>query len=148
MWNRFERSGWWVLGVLVAVCVGAPSTALRAGESPAAADPARAEAGREGFIGYCSSCHGTAATGDGPLARYMPVPPGPLTQLVGEDGRFPFDTVVTFIEGREGSREGHSDAMPCWGPVYDAADPESSPEKTRRKIEDIVHFLWTLQRPG
>jgi mono/diheme cytochrome c family protein len=59
----------------------ATSTAATAGApamAPAAAAPTAATAGRSAAVlysQYCAPCHGTKGAGDGPNARYLPVPP-------------------------------------------------------------------------
>src|SRR6056297_1601558 len=77
----------------------------------AAAQPA----GEAEYMNSCASCHGTAADGNGPLAELMTVQVPPLNGLSAEnDGEFPLQDVIMFIDGRSGIR-GHGYPMPVWG---------------------------------
>jgi mono/diheme cytochrome c family protein len=51
---------------------------------------ANTAAGRETFLKYCASCHGTTGKGDGPAAFAMKRPPRDLTAVAKRhEGKFP-----------------------------------------------------------
>ena len=89
------------------------------GPAEAAAQGAETLAlGAELFARHCASCHGAAATGDGPLAPLLMVPVPDLTGLAARnDGVFPMLEVVHTIDGRVG-RKAHGGPMPVWGTVF------------------------------
>jgi mono/diheme cytochrome c family protein len=105
--------------------------------------PAAAASGAQSFKIYCASCHGTAAKGDGPLAQHLKVPPADLTAISQRNGgQFPFDDVRKKIDGRE-SVAGHGTTdMPVWGDAFKTTDTE---EQAQKRIDDITHFLWSVQ---
>jgi mono/diheme cytochrome c family protein len=105
--------------------------------------PSAAASGAQSFKIYCASCHGTGAKGDGPLAQHLKVPPADLTTIAqSNDGQFPFDDVRKKIDGRE-SVAGHGTTdMPVWGDAFKTTDTE---EQAQKRIDDITHFIWSIQ---
>lgn len=91
--------------------------ALAAGLAAVAAPaPARADdPGRTAFLAHCAPCHGTEGRGDGPAARWLPVPPRDLVEGAYRwrstpTGELPTeaDVLRTIDHGVPGS------AMPPW----------------------------------
>jgi mono/diheme cytochrome c family protein len=123
---------------------------------PSAEDEApgfKAAKGRVTFRTYCASCHGREATGDGNLARYLNVPPADLTGIAARrGGSFPREEIAEIIDGRR-QVKGHGDRdMPVWGDVFQSplsdtepAQEEDPEERVRRKIEELVLFLESIQ---
>jgi cytochrome c oxidase cbb3-type subunit 3 len=97
-------------------------TLLAVSAPEVSANPPAAYEGRRLYVSYCQLCHGTAAKGDGPLAKVMKISPADLTTTV----RSRSDTILTKIitgEGRQTitGRDRHnllSEAMPEWKDVF------------------------------
>lgn len=109
-------------------------------------DRRMALSGEQSFRVYCSSCHGRQAKGDGPLAKDLRTQPANLTELSERnDGEFPFEMVIDTIDhGRTVRGHGNKD-MPAWGDAFEMT--EQSEEAARRKMEEVAHYLWSLQVP-
>lgn len=99
---------------------------------------------------YCTSCHGKLGRGDGPAAQGVTPLPTDLTRLSRENGgKFPTARVMLSIDGRR-PMPGHGEgAMPIWGLSLQEPDGDYYQEDTvRKKIQDLVSFVETLQRPA
>ncbi len=119
-------------------------TALLLGASPQGEqqDPSAA-AGAQSFKTYCGSCHGPGAKGHGPLAEHLKVPPADLTAISQRNGgQFPFDEVRKKIDRREKIAGHGSKDMPVWGDAFRTTDTE---EQAQQRINEITHFLWSIQ---
>lgn len=80
--------------------------------APALADdPQR---GQVIYMTHCAVCHGTGATGDGPMTPVLHVPPTDLTALT-VDGVFPMRRVLSRITGEE--MQVHGGPMPLFGMI-------------------------------
>lgn len=112
----------------------------------AQAPAAPAESGREVFLIYCASCHGTSATGNGPVAASMRRVPPDLTGLaLANGGLFPAERMRRIIDGREVDAHGVRD-MPVWGDAFKAVKGGHSEEAVRARIESVLQFLASIQR--
>lgn len=94
----------------------------------------------------CASCHGAAATGNGPEARALAVPPPPLTHLRRAGVPRQHWTYVI----RAGCEDHHhwapdgSATMPCWRRVFrQALGNEAAPLLVSTKL---VAHLESLQK--
>lgn len=101
------------------------------------------------FQGYCASCHGMDAAGDGPLAAKLAVAPPDLRTLEARYGSFPRERLEQIIDGR-GMRSVHgTQDMPVWGwAFYDAeqkAGEEAPRELAAARIEALVDYLESIQ---
>lgn len=77
--------------------------------------------GRALYLDYCSTCHGDAGKGDGPLAGDWDKPPADLTGIARRNGgTFPLAQVMSKIDGygRSGLK---GEAMPEMGQVFQDA---------------------------
>jgi len=94
---------------------------------------------------YCASCHGTAARGDGPMARSLKVPPADLTRISARNGgTFPSQRITRIISGEEQPRTGHGTReMPVWGPFFSRVD--SDLDLGPMRIDALVRYLQRLQ---
>jgi mono/diheme cytochrome c family protein len=104
-------------------------------------------AGQDLFSFYCATCHGSDATGNGPVATALKVPPPDLTQLARRNGgRFPRERVVQFVAGGGPTLRGAhgSPAMPVWGPIFRTLDP-SDERLALIRIENVVQYLESIQ---
>jgi len=118
-----------------------------------AAVPATAQDVGEGailFERHCATCHGIDATGTGPMAGVLLVPPADLTKLAaGNGGDFPLLRVVRRIDGRD-PLVSHGSPMPVYGDFFEGDDtamktPSGQPLMTSRAIADLVAYLKDLQ---
>lgn len=103
-------------------------------------------AGEEAFFHLCAGCHGMEATGDGPMAEILKVPPPDLTRLaLGNGGVFPVFRVVRQIDGRD-PMLAHGGEMPLFGMMFDLQDTAlaseaGQPIMTSQVIADLVVWL-------
>lgn len=102
------------------------------------------------YLSLCSSCHGTAAHGDGPIAPLIKNGVPDLTLLAQRNGgEFPADGVRRTIDGRfERSAHGARD-MPVWGwRLYDGTtfDDPAARGRTDALIDQLVSYLQSLQK--
>lgn len=108
----------------------------------------RSRLGQRLFIGYCASCHGSDAKGDGVVAAVLEIPVPDLTRLsVGNGGAFPADQVYETIDGRaEVIAHGPRD-MPVWGLEFswEEGEDEMAEQNVRRRIEALVKYLRSIQ---
>lgn len=97
---------------------------------------------------YCAVCHGPSGQGDGPLSGSLRVRPSDLTLLARKNnGTFPKDRVTRTVDGRNPVK-GHGGAdMPVWGDAFKQARDGYSEAKVKEKIEAVVEYLESLQRP-
>lgn len=139
MIRAFRITGF--LALLITLLVAAAAV----GED--AVDPTKASMGAGAYRAYCASCHGTTAEGTGDVAQYLRVKPSDLTLLAQENGgTFPFEMVVKVIDGRK-SVPGHGQGeMPVWGDALLVAGGGHTEAEVTEKIEQLAHFLWTLQK--
>lgn len=117
--------------------------ALLAGAA-AAQEP---EAGRDLYMQYCATCHGTEGTGGGPLTELMTQEVPDLTGLAAaNDGTFPMLDVIHVIDGRTGVRA-HGGPMPVYGNVFtlDEAEDYGAVIETRGRILSLALYLESIQ---
>ena len=106
------------------------------------------ESGRDAYLRYCASCHGTDAHGKGPVAETLRTPPPDLTRIAKRrGGKFPAGEIAAFIDGRtmvsaHGSRE-----MPVWGRILGEkiAEGTTEDEVARGRIDALVAYLMSIQ---
>jgi mono/diheme cytochrome c family protein len=128
-----------------AVCLAAAAWTVAA-ETPSKVDPSAAAVGRATFRGYCGSCHGAEAKGDGPVAEYLTIKPADLTGIAERNGgEFPFEQVVKIIDGRERVAGHGSPDMPIWGEAFAQTPGGETEEGVQKKIDQLAHFLWSVQ---
>lgn len=132
-----------VLGSAFAI-LSATAEQKKPNEKPAA-NRADVSAGRESFLKYCASCHGTKGKGDGPAAFAMKTPPTDLTTLSKRhEGRFPVGYVGALLKfGRNLASHG-SEEMPVWGAHFRSLDPANDPTG-QHHIDDLLAYLRSLQ---
>ena len=134
--------------VWTAAWIAAFSTAAAA-EEPAY-DPVLAELGAPLFERHCAACHGSEASGDGPVRAALLKQPADLTAIAARrGGQFPAGEIARFIDGRfdlpaHGSRE-----MPVWGQRFgaDVPDPGVGESIARGNIASLLQYLKSIQRP-
>ncbi len=123
--------------------------------TPAPWQPASAEAiaqGRTDFNRYCAPCHSADGRGNGPEVKVIPgIKPKDLTTISTRNGGvFPYRDVEATIDGRKIIPSHKRFDMPFWGVSFQQQGREFSPEseaKVRQRIDAIVDYIATLQRP-
>ena len=134
-----------VFGVLVLV-VGAAGAQNKPAADKVAAPRPIASSGKQTYMQYCASCHGSDARGNGPAAFVLKTPPPDLTTLAKRhDGKFPYEYVYDVL--RFGTRivaHGSSD-MPIWGPIFGSMDNYDE-VAVRKRIKDLSDYLASLQQ--
>lgn len=117
--------------------------------APAAAQDA--EQGQALFSFYCATCHGNAATGNGPMSPSLVVAPANLTTLAARNGGvFPTTRVVMRIDGRD-PLVSHGSTMPVYGDFFEGTDAATKAETgqpimTSQPIVDLLSYLETIQQ--
>jgi mono/diheme cytochrome c family protein len=101
--------------------------------------------GRDNFSWYCSPCHGTNATGDGPVAPALKTRPADLTTLARRaGGTYPARRVERYVTNGGVLLAAHgSSEMPVWGPTFLALEPSDTLVKTR--IANVVRYIESIQ---
>ncbi len=139
----------WVVAATVATLPLLPATGAENSEE----QTLMAAKGRVTFRIYCANCHGEQARGDGSLAELLTVKPADLTRIAKRnDGRYPADRVRALIDGRNAARGHGLKEMPIWGDAFQKTlqptwTEETDDERARRKIDEVVEFLRSIQEP-
>ena len=100
---------------------------------------------------YCATCHGIAATGNGPMSPSLVVAPKNLTTLAARNyGVFPTTRVIMRIDGRD-PLVSHGSSMPVYGDFFEGTDAATKAETgqpimTSQPIVDLLAYLQTLQQ--
>ena len=106
--------------------------------------------GKETYLRYCATCHGTDAQGGGPTGAVLTLQPTDLTQLsTANGGTFPTVRVVMRIDGRE-PLVSHGSPMPIYGEFFEGRDvamkaPNGMPILTSQPVVDLVVWLESIQ---
>ncbi len=107
-----------------------------------------AQDGRDTYLRYCASCHGSEGRGDGPLAGSLTKPPSDLTQLAKRNaGRYDEAAVMAVIDGRRQVAAHGTRDMPVWGAVFEE-EGRGEPYPAYQgllKSRFLVDYLATLQ---
>lgn len=143
--RRISPSAAWLCGAVVAIPLLAPAAAAQSGGAVSAV----AAAGRSQYQEYCAACHGQDATGAGPVAAELRVPPPDLTRIAERrGGEFPLAELSQVIDGTRridahGTRE-----MPVWGEAFaaESAEEPRQRELVRGKILMLLVYLESIQR--
>ncbi len=142
--RRSVREKWFALVAFVVV-TGAAAL-LQARTPPAPEQPLIGSIQGDNLYGaYCASCHGADAKGNGPMAKWLKVPPSDLTRIAARNGgKFPLERVDRIISGEETLPSGHGTrAMPVWGPVFSQVTRDQDLGKVR--IDNLARYLRDIQ---
>jgi mono/diheme cytochrome c family protein len=106
--------------------------------------------GRELYVRYCASCHGTGGRGDGPASKAFRRRPSDLTRLRERyKGQYPVREVMAAIDGRSPVRAHGDSAMPVWGVVFEQEAEEKEARWPKRttllQTRLIAEYVLTLQ---
>jgi len=99
----------------------------------------------------CSSCHGLAGKGDGPVAEFLKTKPADLTQISKKNGGvYPVVDILKVIDGRGTFTRAHGNEMPVWGNRYSAEStnaygPYFGDMVLRARILGLVFYLESIQ---
>ncbi|MFZ3581001.1 c-type cytochrome [Loktanella sp. DJP18] len=112
-----------------------------------------ADAGKALFQTHCATCHGVAASGDGPMANMLLVRPPDLTTLTQRyGGTFPIARIVMRIDGRD-PLTSHGSPMPVYGDFFEGWDvavkaETGQPIMTSVPVVDLLAYLAGVQGSG
>jgi mono/diheme cytochrome c family protein len=140
--------------IAVLVLALAAPMAVAGPESETAAQTVKVFKGKVTFRIYCSNCHGESGHGDGNLAEMLSVKPANLTAIARANGGvFPTEKIIKLVDGRE-TVKGHGlREMPVWGDAFQKSlqptwTEETDDERARRKIDEVVAYVESIQEPG
>lgn len=143
----------WSTLLLVSLACGFAAGAVLAQEAATSASTKDAALigsvpfGKSIFRGYCQSCHGATAQGDGPVGVHLKVPPANLTEISQRnDGAFPADKVAKAIESGRGIKGHGSHEMPIWGEAFEVVEGGQSQEQVGQRVADLVAYLESIQK--
>ena len=105
--------------------------------------------GKQMYLKYCASCHGSAGKGDGPVSRDLKMNVPDLTLLRAKNkGIYPLDRVVSSIDGSQAVRGHGTRTMPVWGEIFRTEhEKEKYTELTSLlKTKIIAEYISTLQK--
>ncbi|HZU26737.1 MAG TPA: c-type cytochrome [Bryobacteraceae bacterium] len=101
--------------------------------------------GRDMFVTYCASCHGTDAKGGGPVAAALKARPADLTTLSARNGgRFPETRVYGTIRGDVRVTSHGTSEMPVWGRVFEHVGQGDTAE-VQMRISNLVAWIRSIQ---
>jgi len=101
--------------------------------------------GKEMYLQYCASCHGTTGKGDGPAAVALKAAPSNLATLSARNnGAFPEIKVSRIIEGSDELAAHGSRDMPTWGQVFHQMEG-SGAATGKLRVANLTGYLKSLQ---
>jgi mono/diheme cytochrome c family protein len=110
-------------------------------------ETAAVNSGRDLFMTYCASCHGTSGRGNGPAAEELRHRPADLTQLARRNGGVFNDVLVhRFVDGRTVKAHGTME-MPVWGDAFKWRQGLDE-DAIKARIEALVRYLESIQERG
>lgn len=102
--------------------------------------------GVEMYKTYCAVCHGADATGNGPAASALKVPPSDLTILAQKNGgKYPTMKVVTVIRGEEALPAHGSKEMPVWGKLFWSMSGGHE-AVVQQRVSNLSKYIESLQK--
>ncbi len=101
--------------------------------------------GAQLYGAYCASCHGSAATGNGPVASTLQIAPPDLTVLARRNGgAYPEHQVIRSIEWGNALASHRPRQMPAWSVALRPLSRDNQKEVTAQ-IRQLTSYLGTLQ---
>jgi mono/diheme cytochrome c family protein len=134
----------WVVRWSAAVAISAAILLATSGSR------AFAQSGKQDYDEHCADCHGLKGDGKGTAKVLSPeyLPPD-LTHLAQQNGgKFPFDRVVSIIDGREKIPSHARIEMPFWGVTMQEPGKEftaQSNAQVKARIDAMAKYVETLQ---
>ena len=132
-------------GLMLAGCVTAPEKP----DSPRRPVEGMPVSGETLFHRYCSSCHGTDATGKGPIARLLKHPPPDLRTFTRRrNGQFSSVELARFIDGRQEVPAHGSRVIPVWGKQFARIEVESTERESlvSGNLLELVLYIESIQQ--
>jgi mono/diheme cytochrome c family protein len=98
------------------------------------------------FAEYCAACHGTTATGGGPMAAALKSKVPDLTLIANRNrGEFPLDRVQAVISGDKPAGLAHGTReMPIWGLIF--SQDISDRDYGKLRVYNVAMYLKGLQK--
>ena len=97
------------------------------------------------FRAHCAACHGSDATGGGPLASALKTKVPDLTMMTKNNGgQFPLQRVRRTILGEDVSMSHGSRDMPVWGPIFHQVEVDQDFGNVR--LQNLVKYLESIQK--
>lgn len=130
--------------------VALPLIALAISACTANLAPSQTASGANLFAKHCTSCHGTSARGDGPLASGFDIAPANLTVIAQRNnGLFPTAEVMAQINGYTGRHQ--TGGMPEFeeviqSPLVDWTSPTGEVIPTPRLLLALATYLESIQQ--
>jgi mono/diheme cytochrome c family protein len=110
--------------------------------APGYTDPS---SGKEMYMAYCASCHGTDGKGNGPAAAALKTPPADLTQLAAKNGgKFPDAHIAQIIKGDSMNAAHGNKEMPVWGPMFLEMGHHTA--EVQLRIRNLTKYLASIQQ--
>ncbi len=105
-------------------------------------------AGQMLYDRHCSTCHGAAGEGNGPLAGALTLQPADLTALT-VDGVFPAERILSRIDGRD-PLVSHGSPMPVYGEFFDGPEiamklPSGQPLIAPEAMVHLMAWIESVQ---
>ncbi len=107
--------------------------------------------GGELYRRFCASCHGLQGAGDGVLSSYFIIEIPNLQELaVRAGGRYPKESVIRIIDGRDVIAGHGTPLMPVWGEELGGGYPrnQQGTKTTQLLIERLADHVCRLQKPA
>jgi mono/diheme cytochrome c family protein len=105
--------------------------------------------GAELFQEHCAVCHGTDASGKGPMAQALKTLPADLTAIAKRaGGTFPAAHIVEVITYGGNIAAHGSETMPVWGKVFSdkGGRGKVGAGYSRRAVIELKRYLETIQK--
>ena len=105
--------------------------------------------GKDLYLAYCASCHGTDGMGNGPAATALKIPPADLTMLARRNHKvYPASQVYQVIVSSGPTLiPAHGNAeMPVWGPLFASMSAGSRENGIAMRAGNINDYLKGIQR--
>jgi mono/diheme cytochrome c family protein len=138
------------LAVVIPAAFALSSCGHIGGHDPAEVPPVEVQPGAQLYQTHCSRCHGPAAHGDGPAAHTIDTPVPDLTRIASRNGGvFPSEKIYRIIDGQSEVPAHGTRPMPLWGYDFfgDEGDDEAEHREASKKIDSLVAYLRSVQRP-
>jgi mono/diheme cytochrome c family protein len=92
--------------------------------------------GRKLFLNYCASCHGTDASGNGPVVSSLKKQPPDLRRLRAKSTKYSSEQIRKVITGDLSLPVHGNKEMPVWGMILTGPD-----------ITNLVKYIESIQKP-
>jgi mono/diheme cytochrome c family protein len=105
--------------------------------------------GKALFEDRCAGCHGADATGNGPAASSLRVPPANLTEISKRaGGTFPAPRVVEIITFGGNIAAHGNGPMPVWGKVFsdEGGRGKIGATASKQSVLALKRYLETIQK--